>query len=375
MDLVPVYDQSGGGGGVIIDPATSQNMGVRIAPVLRQDIARSIKTVGVVTADESRQSSINSKVEGWIEKLYVDQTGKPVAKGAPLLEIYSPDLVAAQQEYLLAVRNSERLAENPYPEIAQGAQRLRAAARTRLKYWDISDQQISALEQNGEPKKTLTLYSPTGGIVMMKNALPGMRVMPGEELLQITDLAKIWVDAQLYEYQLPAVKVGQSAEIILPYSIGTVLRGKIAYIYPTLSGETRTARARIELSNPGLELKPEMYVDVRIDGDRKTAALVVPLEAILDSGEQQTVFVSLGEGRFEPRIVRSGVRDESGNVEIIDGLREGEQVVVSAQFMLDSESRLREAVQKMTAPQGTGIPAAAPTAAEQPQEKLDDLFK
>lgn len=376
MDLVPVYDKSGEGGGVTIDPATSQSMGVRIAPVVRQDISRSIKTVGAVTADESRQSSINSKVEGWIEKLYVDQTGKPVAKGAPLLEIYSPDLVSAQQEYLLAVRNSERLAENSYPEIASGAQRLRDAARTRLKYWDISDKQISSLEKNGEPKKTLTLYSPTGGIVMMKNALPGMRVMPGEELLQITDLSRVWVDAQLYEYQLPAVKVGQSAEIVLPYSIGgTVLRGKIAYIYPTLSGETRTARARIELSNPGLELKPEMYVDVRIDGAKKAAALVIPVEAILDSGAQQTVFVSLGEGRFEPRIVRSGVRDESGNVEITDGLKEGEQVVVSAQFMLDSESRLREAVQKMTAPQGTGIPAAAPTAAEKPKEKLDDLFK
>jgi RND family efflux transporter MFP subunit len=369
MDLVPVYDKSGGGGGVTIDPATSQNMGVRIAPVTRQDIARSIKTIGVVTADESRQSSINSKVEGWIERLYVDQTGKPVAKGAPLLEIYSPDLVSAQQEYLLALRNSERLAANPYPEIAAGAQRLRDAARTRLKYWDISDKQISALEQNGEPQKTLTLYSPTGGIVMMKKALTGMRVMPGEELLQITDLSKIWVDAQLYEYQLPAIKVGQSAEIILPYSIGTVLRGRIAYIYPTLSGETRTARARIELANPGLELKPEMYVDVRIDGAKKAAALVVPVEAILDSGEQQTIFVARGEGRFEPRIVRTGVRNENGSVEILDGLKDGEQVVVSAQFMLDSESRLREAVQKMTAPPAT------PAAAEKPKEKLDDLFK
>ncbi len=364
MDLVPVYDKSGDGGGVTIDPATSQNMGVRIAPVMRQDISRSIKTVGVVTADESRQSSINSKVEGWIEKLYVDQTGKPVRKGAPLLEIYSPDLVSAQQEYLLALRNSERLADNPYPEIAAGAQRLRDAARTRLKYWDISDQQISALEQSGEPRKTLTLYSPTGGIVMMKNALPGMRVMPGEELLQITDLSKIWVDAQLYEYQLPAVQVGQNAEIILPYSIGKVLRGKIAYIYPNLSGETRTARARIELPNPGLELKPEMYVDVRIAGAQQSAALVIPTEAILDSGEQQTVFVALGEGRFEPRIVHSGVKDDSGNVEILDGLQEGEQVVISAQFMLDSESRLREALQKMSAP-----PAA------EPKENLDDLFK
>lgn len=367
MDLVPV--QKGGAGGgegadITIDPATSQNMGVRIATVVRQDISRSIKTVGVVTADESRQSSINSKVEGWIEKLYVDQTGKPVRKGAPLLEIYSPDLVAAQQEYLLALRNSERLADNPYQEIAAGAQRLRDAARTRLKYWDISDKQISALEQSGEPRKTLTLYSPTGGIVMMKNALPGMRVMPGEELLQITDLSKIWVDAQLYEYQLSAVQVGQSTEIILPYNIGKVLRGKIAYVYPTLSGETRTARARIELPNPGLELKPEMYVDVRIAGAQQAAALVIPTEAILDSGEQQTVFVALGEGRFEPRIVRTGVKDDSGNVEILDGLQGGEQVVISAQFMLDSESRLREALQKMSAP-----PAA------EPKENLDDLFK
>lgn len=375
MDLVPVYDKGEAEGGVTIDPATRQNMGVRIAAVTRQDIARSIKTVGVVTADESGQSSINSKVEGWIEKLYVDQTGKPVAKGAPLLEIYSPDLVSAQQEYLLALRNSQRLADNPYTEIAAGAERLRDAARTRLKYWDISDRQIAALEKKGEPKKTLTLYSPTNGIVMMKNALPGMRVMPGEELLQITDLSKIWVDAQLYEYQLPAVKIGQSAEIILPYSIGKVLRGKIAYIYPTLSGETRTARARIELPNPGLELKPEMYVDVQIAGAKQAAALVIPGEAILDSGEQQTVFVDRGEGRFEPRIVRSGVKDDGGNVEILSGLKEGEQVVISAQFMIDSESRLREAVQKMTAPQGDETPTAAPAAPEKQKEPVDDLFK
>ena len=364
MDLVPIQKGgSGEGSGISIDPATSQNMGVRIASVARQDISRSIKTVGTVTADESRQSSINSKVEGWIEKLYVDQTGKPVAKGAPLLEIYSPDLVSAQQEYLLALRNSERLAENPYPEIAAGAQRLRDAARTRLKYWDISERQIRVLEQSGEPRKSLTLYSPSNGIVMMKNALPGMRVMPGEELLQITDLSRIWVDVQLYEYQLAAVQVGQVAEIILPYSTGKVLRGKLAYIYPTLSAETRTARARIELANPGLELKPEMYVDVRIDGARRPAALVIPTEAILDSGTQQTVFVALGEGRFEPRIVRTGVKDDGGNIEILDGLQEGEQVVISAQFMLDSESRLREALQKMNAPP-----------VEQ-KENLDDLFK
>lgn len=371
MDLVPVYDKSGEGGGVTIDPATVQNMGVRIAPVVRRDISRSIKAVGVVTADESRQSSINSKIEGWIEKLYVDQTGKPVSKGAPLLEIYSPDLVSAQQEYLLALRNSERQAENPYPEIAAGAQRLRDAARTRLKYWDISDKQINALEQSGVPKKTLTLYSPTSGIVMMRNALPGMRVMPGEELLQLTDLSRIWVDLQLYEYQLPAIKVGQSALVILPYSDGKSISGKIAFIYPALSGETRTARARIELPNPGLELKPEMYVDVQIAGAQQPAALVIPLEAILDSGAQQTVFVALGAGRFEPRLVHTGIQDDSGNVEILDGLKEGDEVVISAQFMLDSESRLREAVQKMTAPNG----ANAPSTEQKPKEKLDDLFK
>lgn len=376
MDLVPVKEDSAQHeSGVTIDPATSQNMGVRIAPVERQDISRRIKSVGVVTADESRQSSINSKVEGWIEKLYVDQTGKPVGKGAPLLEIYSPDLVSAQQEYLLALRNSQRLADNPYPEIAQGAERLRAAARTRLKYWDISEKQISALEKNGEPQKSLTLYSPTSGIVTMKKALPGMKVMPGEELLQLTDLSRIWIDLQLYEYQLPAIKVGQSAEVILPYSAGKVLRGKIAYIYPTLSGETRTARARVELSNPGLELKPEMYVDVQISGEQKAAALVIPSEAILDSGAEQTVFLSLGGGHFEPRIVRTGVKDESGNVEILAGLKEGDQVVVSAQFMLDSESRLREAVRKMTAPQGSEVPTQVPAAAEKPKEQLDDLFK
>lgn len=371
MDLVPVKKGEGGAhsAAISVDPVTTQNMGVRLAPATRLDLTRSLRTVGTVVPSESLQRSISSKVEGYIERLYVDQTGRPVAKGAPLLEIYSPDLVAAQQEYLLAVQNSDRLATSPVPEVADSAARLRDAARTRLKYWDISDAQIRALEKSGTPKKTMTLYSPYSGIVMMKKALPGMRIMPGEELLAISDLSKIWVDVQLYEYQLPAVAVGESATVILPYDQQR-LSGRISLIYPEIAGETRTGRARIELENRDLLLKPEMYVDVQIDAPPLKNVLTVPNEAILDSGAQKTVFVALGDGRFEPRRVETGVRDDQGRVEIRQGLKDGENVVVSAQFLLDSESRLREALQKMT-------PAApiAPASAPGKTEKLDDLFK
>jgi Cu(I)/Ag(I) efflux system membrane fusion protein/cobalt-zinc-cadmium efflux system membrane fusion protein len=368
-DLVPVY-ADGGSGGIAVDPVIQQSMGVRTATVEVRDLHRSLRAIGLVAFDESRQYAVNSKVEGWIERLYLNQAGQPVRKGQPLLEIYSPDLVAAQQEYLLALESSKRMASSPFPEIANGGKRLLEAARSRLRYWDISEQQINQLEQTGQVKKSLTLYSPYGGVVTMKKALQGMRVMAGEELLQIADLSQVWVNAELYEQDLPLVKAGQSARVELPYAAGKVLEGKVDYIYPYLAGETRTVKARIVFANPGLELKPDMYANVQISTEAVKGALVVPADAVLRSGLGAVVFVARGDGKFDARPVETGVTDDDGYVQVRSGLAAGDKVVTSAQFMLDSESKLREAIQKMMEPQA---PAAAPVATD--KQKLDDLFK
>jgi Cu(I)/Ag(I) efflux system membrane fusion protein/cobalt-zinc-cadmium efflux system membrane fusion protein len=367
MDLVPVYEVGEAADQIVIDPVTIQNMGVRFAPVERRNLSRSIRTVGLVAYDEPRQYSVNSKIEGWVEKLHVNATGQPVQKGQPLLEIYSPDLVAAQQEYLLALANSHRLAQNPYPEIAAGAGRLLEAARTRLSYWDIDAQQIGALTEGGQIRKTMTLYSPNSGVVTMKKVVEGMRVMAGEELLQIADLSRVWVIADLYEHDLPLVRVGQAATVEIPSAPERKLLGRITYIYPYVQNETRTVKARIEFANPGLELKPEMYANVVIATSAQSGALVVPGDAVLRSGKGATVFVALGEGRFEPRLVQTGMSDADGYIQVLAGLKEGEKVVTSAQFLLDSESRLQEVVKKMIAPK----PAVAPAASENPE----GLFK
>ena len=364
-DLVPVYE-GGADGTVAVDPVTQQSMGVRTATVEVRELQRSLRAVGLVAFDESRQYVVNSKIEGWIERLYVNQSGQPVRKGQPLLEIYSPDLVTAQQEYLLALESSKRLAQSPFAEVADGGRRLLDAARSRLRYWDISAQQIDQLEQTGQVKKSLTLYSPYSGVVTMKKALQGMQIMSGEELLQIADLSRVWVNAELFEQDLPWVKVGQSARVELPHAAGKALNGTVDYLYPYLDGETRTVKARIVFANPGLELKPDMYANVQIATAALKDALAIPADAVLRSGQGSVVFVALGDGKFEPRPVETGVSGDDGYVEVRAGLRAGEEVVTSAQFMIDSESRLREAIQKMTAP-------AAPGAAK--QNDLDDLFK
>jgi len=387
-DLVPVTDGGGDGGAISIDPVTAQNMGVRTEPAARRTLVKTIRTVGLLTYEEGRQFSINSKIDGWIEKLHVNQEGQMVKKGQPLMEVYSPELVAAQQEFLLALENSRRQRGNPVAEVVNSSERLLEAARTRLKYWDISPGQINAIEQSGQISKTLTLYSPHTGVVSMKKALQGMRIMAGEELLQVSDISTIWVNADIFEYEIPWVKVGQKARIELPFAADRVFEGKITYIYPYLKNETRTARARIELVNPGLELKPDMYATVSIAAGAVDGALAIPVNAVLNSGKGQTVFVARGNGKYEPRRVKTGVADDSGYIQVISGLGEGESVVVSAQFMLDSESTLREALQKMMAPAGTGGDAgqqagaaperggqAGPSGTKGKAEDLEDLFK
>ncbi len=367
-DLVPVSEDGGDGNSISIDPVTTQNMGIRSEAAAKRSLATTLRTVGLIAYEEGKKVSINSKIDGWIETLHINREGQDVKKGQPLLALYSPELVAAQEEYLLALRNGGRLAGSPLPEVAESSRRLLAAARTRLQYWDISDAQIETLKASGQPSKTLTLYSRHNGVVIMKKALEGMRVMAGEELLQIADISRIWVNAEIFEYQLPGVSVGQEAEIELPFAAGTVHRGKITHIYPYLKNETRTAVARIELDNPGLAFKPDMYATIRIRSGA-VEALAIPADAVLNSGTAQTVFVALGGGKFAPRQVRLGVSGDDGFVQVLSGLEEGERVVVSAQFMLDSESSLREALRKMMGPTSSEAPATAAG------ENLDDLFR
>jgi Cu(I)/Ag(I) efflux system membrane fusion protein/cobalt-zinc-cadmium efflux system membrane fusion protein len=350
-DLVPVYEDDSAYGQIAIDPVTIQNMGVRTAVVEQRNLARTIRTVGIVTYEESRQYSVNSKIEGWIEKLHINETGQSVRKGQALMEIYSPELVAAQQEYLLAVANRDRLDQAPVPEIAAGAERLLEATRIRLRYWDISEQQVNELTRSGKIRKTLTLYSPYSGVVTAKPVLEGMRVMAGMELLQISDLSRVWINADIYEFEMPWIKTGQRAMVELPAAGRPELSGTLTHIYPYLEGDTRTVRARIEFANPGLFLKPGMFANVSIAAESVSNATAVPIGAVLHSGKQQTVFVALKGGRFEPRTVTTGVRDDQGFIQVLTGLRPGEQVVTSAQFLFDSESRLQEAIRKMLQPE------------------------
>ena len=375
MDLVPVYeDENTEAGGISIDPVTIQNMGVRTATVTRRDLRRTIRAVGLVTYEDQARFSVNSKIEGWIERLHVNQTGQFVKKGQALMEIYSPELVAAQQEYLLALESSKRLSGSSLASAAEGGQRLLEAARTRLAYWDINEAQIRELEKTGQVRKRMTLYSPFSGVVTMKQANEGMRVMGGEELLQISDISRVWINADIFEYELPWVHPGQPAQVEIPFAAGKALAGKIGYIYPYVQNETRTVKARIELANPGFMLKPDMYANVLIEGRPSAGALSIPGNAVLNSGKGQTVFVALGEGRFEPRAVSTGVSDEQGYVQVLSGLMEDETVVTSAQFLLDSESNLREAVQKMTESQAAPAAAAEHVGHTAPQNN-EDLFK
>jgi RND family efflux transporter MFP subunit len=373
MDLVPVYAdevESTTGPTITIEPATVQNMGIRTTTVQRGPLAKTIRTVGRVAYDEQRVTFVDTKFDGWIEKLYVDETGAQVSAGAPLFDVYSPKLYSAQEEYLAALRGAERLATSTVSEARDQARQLVDAARVQLKYFDISDQQIDHLKQTGEVQKTLTIHSPASGVVTEKMALQGMNVKPGMRLYTIADLSTVWVLADVYEYQLPWVRIGQEARMTLPYLPEREFTGRVAYIYPYLEGHARVAKVRLEFPNPSGELKPDMYANVTLRADLDRQALLIPREAYIDSGQRQVAFVALGEGRFQPREIRVGVEAENGQVEVLDGLDAGERVVTSGQFLLDAESKLKEAIQKMRNPRPAatadsgGAASAEPPSAE-----------
>ena len=351
MDLVPVYEEEGGekepASTIRIDPVTVQNMGVRFQAVVKQPLAKSIRTFGNITYDETRIYTVNTKFDGWIEKLYVNFEGESVRKGQPLFEIYSPELVTAQEEYLLALKQFNTLSESSYPHIRDGAKRLLEASETRLRYWDLSARQIESIRSSGKVTKTLTVYSPAKGVVIKKNAFQGHLVKAGMHQYEIADLSRVWVDVDIYEYELPWIQQGMKAAMELSYIPGKRFEGIVLFVYPYLSAKTRTARLRLEFDNPELQLKPDMYANIFLESQLPGEGLVIPKEAVIDSGVRKIVFVAQGKGRFEPREVSTGVEVGEGKYQILSGLEEGEQIVTSAQFMLDSESRLREAIQKM----------------------------
>jgi membrane fusion protein, copper/silver efflux system len=337
MEMVPVYEGEEETQTITVDPATVQKMGVRTAVVMKGPLRRAIRTVGTIDYNETALADVTTKFRGWIEKLYVDSTGKQVHKGEPLFDIYSPDLYSAQNEYVLALNQG-------------GTGGLKASARQKLKLFDVSEDQIAQLEKTRQPQRTLRVDAPIDGIVVEKNTVQGQMVEAGMRLYRLADLGIVWVQSQIYEQDLNLLKLGQEAEVSLSYLPDRKFRGRITYIYPTVDEKTRTARVRMEFHNPGFFLKPGMFATVELHAELESEALLVPDTAILRSGDKNTVFVALEGGKFEPRNVTIGARSENDQIQILSGLKEGERVVTSGQFMLDSESQLREAIQKMLNP-------------------------
>ena len=357
-------------GGVNVSPERQQLVGIRTAVAEIRPLVKKIRTVGIVTYDETRVAQVFSKVEGWIEKLLVNYTGTLVQKGQPLFTLYSPDLVSTQEEYLLALKAKQTLGASSIKEISVGSDSLLESAHRRLSLWDISEEQINNLSRTGKPQRTLTFYSPISGFVLKKDALQGMRVMPDKELYTITDLTTVWVNADIYEYELAPIRVGQKATIKLSYFPTRTFAGKVAWISPVMDEKTRTAKVRLEFPNRDFILKPEMYanVEIEIDAGRK---LAVPDEAVLDSGLRKVVFLDKGAGRFAPAEVKLGGKYDN-YYEVLAGVSPGERIIASASFLLDSESRLTEAMGAMAGMAGHGEMQAAKTkAAAQagPQEK------
>ncbi len=337
MALTPI-DPSKFSGDVTIDPVVVQNMGVRVEPVVRGPLTKTIRTVGTVDYNERAVRDINVKIAGWIEKLHLDFLGAPVEEGDPLFELYSPQLFSAQKEYLLAWKGRER---------GEANEQMFQSARTRLEYYDITDQQLAELRKDGEPAKTMTIRSPYKGAVIAKHANEGMKVDPGMQVYRIADLSKVWVLVTLYEYQLPYVETGMKASMSLPYIPGQTFEGEVIYIYPYLEEKTREVQVRLEFENPGNLLKPGMFANVQLSNTLAAEKTLVPRSAVIDTGERQVAFVSNGEGKFEPRQLKLGVSTGEGMMEVLSGLKPGEMVVTSGQFLIDSEAKIRAALAKM----------------------------
>jgi RND family efflux transporter MFP subunit len=354
MDLVPVeaeHTESSGheeGAVVTIDPTVVQNMNVVTRIVERRDIAHEIRTVGYLEYDQERMVSVTTKVSGFIEKTYVNYIGQPVRKGKPLFEIYSPELVQTEQELLSAMRYVKNLADAPESARSR-AEALLEAARQRLAFWDITPEQVRSLEESGEVFRTLQIVAPASGVVMKRMpGLEGMATRPGMELLHIADLSNLWLTVEIFDSQLPWLDIGSPATITLSYFPGVTYRGRVRYIEPEVSEKTRTIQLTLDVPNRDRRLRVGMYATVVFEPVAAADTITIPAEAVIRTGERDLVVVALGDGRFAPREVVLGSRGD-GFIQVLEGLDEGDEVVTSAQFLIDSESNLREAVNKLLA--------------------------
>jgi Cu(I)/Ag(I) efflux system membrane fusion protein len=352
MDYIAVFAETGTPaaavpGEVAISPVKLQKLGVKTEPAALRNVDHVIRAVGRIDVDERRTYIVAPKFEGWIERLQVNATGQPVAKGQPLLDVYSPELVSAQSEYAIATAGVDTL-KNAGGEAQAGMKQLSESSLTRLKNWDISEEQIAQLRQGSDSRHTLTLHSPANGFVMEKKAVQGMRFMPGDVLFQIADLGSVWLVADIFERDLAQIRVGQMAAVKIDAWPEKAFAARVAYIYPTVNAQTRTASIRLELANPGGLLKPAMYASIELATEKggptaNLKSVTVPTSAVIFGGTRNIVLVQLGEGRFAPREVKLG-RQGDDHVEVLSGIAEGEQVVVSANFLIDSESNLKAAI-------------------------------
>jgi len=355
MKLTPMHRSDGTNASdlstIQIDPVTVQNMGFRSELVTRGPVQKTVRTYAAIDFDKTHLADVTTKYKGWIEKLYVDSTGEQVHRGDPLFEIYAPELYSAQTEFILALNQ---------PANSLGTDTLVTSARNKLKFYDISDEQIAELEKTREAQKTLRVGAPADGFIVDKSVVQGQMVDEGMKLYRIADLGTVWVQAQIYEQDIPFVQLGQEAEVSLSYMPDRKFRGRVTYIYPTVDERTRTAKVRMEFHNPGFLLKPGMFATVELKAQLTPDAVLVPDTAVLRSGEKNTVFIALDGGKFEPRVITLGPRSDNDTYQVLSGLNAGERVVTSGQFMLDSESQLRAAVQKMMDPNAS-LPVMATT--------------
>jgi Cu(I)/Ag(I) efflux system membrane fusion protein len=338
-----------------------QKLGVRTEPAGLRALDRTVRAAGRIEPDERRIYTITPKFEGYVERLHVNATGQPVGKGQPLFEVYSPELVSAQREYAIAAQGVDSL-KDAGGEAQRGMRQLAESSLMRLKNWDISEEQLKALAKSGETKRTLTFRSPVAGIVTEKKALQGMRFMPGEALYQVADLSAVWVVADVFEQDIGLIKSGAKATVRINAYPDKAFTGAITYVYPTLNAETRTVPVRVEVANVGQLLKPGMFAQVELPVAAKGSVVTIPTSAVIDSGTRRIVLIQAGEGRFEPREVKLGARSDT-YVEVIEGVKDGEPVVVAANFLIDAESNLKAAVGGFGhASHGSGAAAPAPTA-------------
>ena len=350
------HPEEAAGNVVYVSPARQQLIGVRSTTIERRSLDSTIRTVGTLAYDETRVTQIHTKIAGWVERVYVDYVGKLVRQHEPLLDVYSPELVSTQTEYLLALKARNELGASPVAATRSAAESLLVAARDRLRLWDIPESEIEALESTQEVRKTLTLHAPFDGIVLERNAFPGQYIAPEMPTFKIADLSRIWAFGAIFEYELPLIRLGQRAEIEFPYGTSTrKLRGTITYVYPEIDRETRRVKIRAEFDNPGLQLKPDTYVTFVV-GVSRGESLVIPKEAVIDTGVTRYAILAHPNGYFEPREIDVGPPADQ-YYPLLDGLREGDRVVTSAQFLIDSETNLQAAMQSMIGMPGMDMPA------------------